>query len=68
MFGAEVAARHFFGKPAAALSGREAALLAAVLPNPKELSAARPSPWVLERAAWIEAQAQQLGGPVYLGW
>lgn len=68
VFGAEVAAREFFGKPAAALSEREAALLAAVLPNPKDLSAAHPSPWVLERAAWIEAQARQLGGPAYLGW
>lgn len=68
VFGAEIAARRYFGKPAAALSGREAAVLAAVLPNPKKLSAAHPSPRVIERAAWIEAQAQQLGGATYLGW
>jgi monofunctional biosynthetic peptidoglycan transglycosylase len=34
IFGAEAAARHYFGKPAAALSPWEAASLAAGLPNP----------------------------------
>jgi monofunctional biosynthetic peptidoglycan transglycosylase len=33
-FGAEAAARHAFGKPAAALSAQDAAMLAAMLPNP----------------------------------
>ena len=35
IYGAEAAARHYFDKPASALSQREAALLAAPLPRPK---------------------------------
>lgn len=36
IFGAEAAARHYFGKSAASLSQHEAAALAAGLPNPRE--------------------------------
>lgn len=43
VYGAEAAARRHFGKPAAALNRREAALLAAALPNPLERSAGKPS-------------------------
>ena len=53
VFGAEAAAQHYFGKPAADLTAREAARLAAVLPNPKERSASRPSSFVQRRAASI---------------
>ncbi|MEL7343317.1 MAG: monofunctional biosynthetic peptidoglycan transglycosylase [Pseudomonadota bacterium] len=53
VFGAEAAAQHYFNKPAADLTPREAARLAAVLPNPKERSAARPSSFVQRRAAAI---------------
>lgn len=67
VYGAEAAAQTFFGKPAAALGEHEAALLAAVLPNPRSMDARRPSPYVRERAAWIRRQARQLGGPGYLG-
>ena len=35
LFGIEVAAQHYFGKPASALSAMEAAKLATVLPNPR---------------------------------
>jgi len=35
VFGAEAAARHYFGKPASALTPREAAKLAAMVPNPR---------------------------------
>jgi monofunctional biosynthetic peptidoglycan transglycosylase len=35
IFGAEAAARHYFNKPAAMLSDREAAMLAASLPRPR---------------------------------
>lgn len=61
VFGVEAAARHYFGKPAARLSRREAALLAAVLPNPERLHVDRPSSYVLERADDIEQQMSQLG-------
>ena len=40
-FGVEAGARHAFNKSAAQLSAGEAALLAAVLPNPKRRSARR---------------------------
>lgn len=66
VYGAEAAARHYYGKPAAQLSAREAALLAAVLPNPKRLRVDQPSRYVGMRASWIEHQVRQLGGPTYL--
>ncbi|MBW8311717.1 MAG: monofunctional biosynthetic peptidoglycan transglycosylase [Rhizobium sp.] len=66
VYGAEAAARAFFRKPASALTGAECARLAAVLPNPKKYSAASPGPYVRQRAAWIQRQVRQLGGPAYL--
>lgn len=53
-FGAEAGARRAFGKSAAALSSSEAALLAAVLPNPIRRDPRRPSP-ALRRLAAIYA-------------
>ncbi|WP_052401862.1 monofunctional biosynthetic peptidoglycan transglycosylase [Muricoccus aerilatus] len=61
LYGAEAAARAFFNKPASALTGREAARLAAVLPSPLNWSAIRPSERVLRRAAVIERRVGQLG-------
>ena len=66
VYGAEAAAQAYFGKPASALTAPEAARLAAVLPNPREYSAARPGPYVQQRTAWIQRQVRQLGGPAYL--
>jgi monofunctional biosynthetic peptidoglycan transglycosylase len=66
IFGVDAASRRFFGKRASALSAREAALLAAVLPNPMRMRADDPSPYVRERARWIQRQMQSLGGPGYL--
>lgn len=43
LFGAEAAARRYFGKSAKDLSRREAALLATALPNPLRRNPARPS-------------------------
>ncbi|HOT00121.1 MAG TPA: monofunctional biosynthetic peptidoglycan transglycosylase [Acidobacteriota bacterium] len=56
VYGAEAAARHHFRKPAARLTPREAALLAAVLPNPKRWNAARPTAYIQGRASWIQSQ------------
>ena len=53
IYGAEMAARLDLGKEAAALSPREAALLAAVLPNPRRLSVEHPSAYVEARAVLI---------------
>ena len=66
VWGVEAASRHFFGKPASALNRHEAALLAAVLPNPVRLRVDRPSAYVLERQQWILRQMSALGGPSYL--
>ena len=60
------AARIFFGKRPDELQTQEAALLAAVLPNPARLHVRKPSTYVQERASWIEEQMTQLGGPAYL--
>jgi monofunctional biosynthetic peptidoglycan transglycosylase len=43
LFGTEAASRHYFGKPASALTRREAVLLAAALPDPVARNPARPS-------------------------
>jgi monofunctional biosynthetic peptidoglycan transglycosylase len=61
IYGAEAAARRHFGRAAADLRRGEAARLAAVLPNPRRLQAARPSRYVLTRQRWIERQMVQLG-------
>jgi monofunctional biosynthetic peptidoglycan transglycosylase len=45
-FGAEAAARGYFHKPASALSARQAARLAAVLPDPDGWHAVHPGPYV----------------------
>jgi monofunctional glycosyltransferase len=66
IYGAEAAAQRFFGKPAASLSSSEAARLAVVLPAPRRLDVARPGGYQRQRAAWVQRQAQQLGGPAYL--
>lgn len=61
VYGARAAAEAFFHKNPALLNQGEAALLAAVLPNPKQLRVDRPSPYVRERQEWIMTQMGQLG-------
>jgi monofunctional biosynthetic peptidoglycan transglycosylase len=61
IYGAGAASERMFGKPASQLTLYEAALLTAVLPSPKRMSAANPSPYVRERAEEIERIARGLG-------
>lgn len=61
LYGAEAAARHHFGKPAARLTGREAALLAVTLPSPLRWSASEPSGYIANRASVIQRRIGQLG-------
>ena len=61
IYGVQAASRHYFGKPASRLNRHEAALFAAVLPNPQRLRVDRPSGYVLGRADDIEQQMEQLG-------
>jgi monofunctional biosynthetic peptidoglycan transglycosylase len=66
IYGAEAAAQYFFREPATRLTRAEAAVLAAVLPNPQRFSAIAPSRFVQQRRAWILEQMQALGGPEML--
>jgi monofunctional biosynthetic peptidoglycan transglycosylase len=66
IYGAEAAAQAFFGKPAARLTRAEAARLAAVLPNPRRLSAGNPGPYVQRRQVEIQVQMAALGGTAWL--
>jgi len=56
-FGIEAGSRHAFNKPASQLSPREAALMAAILPNPKRRSAKAPRPAVRRIAGIVQARA-----------
>lgn len=67
IYGVEAASQAFFHHPASKLSYHEAALLAAVLPNPKRFKAAAPSGYVQARAAWINGQMVHLGTDVIRG-
>ena len=60
VFGVEAAAQAYFGTSASALDLEQAALLAAVLPNPRRLLAARPSDYVRERQAQIVQEVELL--------
>jgi len=62
IFGVEAASRSYFGKPAKALRPSEAALLAAVLPNPHKFKVSSPGPYIQKHQAWILIQMRQLGG------
>lgn len=66
IYGAQAAARIYFGKDAVDLSRAESARLAAVLPSPKRYSVVRPGPYVQRRSRAIERQMRQLGGTGYL--
>lgn len=66
IFGVGTASVAYFKIPAAKLSIRQAALLAAVLPNPKKYSAVKPTGYVRGRQNWIVRQINSLGGPEYL--
>jgi monofunctional biosynthetic peptidoglycan transglycosylase len=66
VYGAEAAAQAFFDKPASELTAAESARLAAVLPHPRKYDAEHPGPYVQRRAAWIQRNARNLGGPGYL--
>jgi monofunctional glycosyltransferase len=66
IFGVEAAASEYFHTSAARLTASEAALLAAVLPNPERLHVDRPSRYVSERRDWILGQMRSLAGEGYL--
>jgi monofunctional glycosyltransferase len=61
IYGAEAAARTYFGKPASALGAQEAALLVSILPSPRDWSPVRPSDYLQGRARTIRTRINQLG-------
>nr|WP_320132032.1 monofunctional biosynthetic peptidoglycan transglycosylase [uncultured Holophaga sp.] len=66
VYGVEAASRQFFHKPASRLRPSEAALLAAVLPNPHRFRVEAPSGYVRSRQSWILHQMGNLGGAEYI--
>lgn len=60
-FGVGAASWRYFDRPATAVTLRDAALLAAVLPNPSLYRLDAPSQHVKKRAAWVRRQVRQLG-------
>ena len=66
VYGIEAASVVFFCKDANALTPREAATLAAVLPNPLLYGVDRPSDYVRSRSDWILSQVEMLGGTAYV--
>jgi monofunctional biosynthetic peptidoglycan transglycosylase len=60
VFGVGAAARHHFGCDARRLTAAQSALLAAILPDPLDRSARRPSPQVQRKQRWILDQMRIL--------
>ena len=56
IFGAEAAARHHFGVPAASLGPEQAAWLAAILPSPRRYDRGRQTPYIAGRIATITSR------------
>lgn len=56
VFGAEASAQHYFRRPASQLTKHQAALMAAVLPNPRRWSPAHPTRYIRRRQADIVRQ------------
>ena len=65
IYGVTQASQAFFNKVPEKLTQWESALLASVLPNPKQLSAQAPSNYVRQRARDIQQQVRALGGVGY---
>lgn len=66
VYGVGSASRTLFSRSPAHITAYQSALLAAVLPNPKKMSAANPSSYVRRRAAQIQRSVRSLGGAAYL--
>ena len=60
IFGVEAASEHYFHKPAKDLSRKQAALIAACLPNPKGYTIKPLSAHVASRYPWILRQMNNL--------
>lgn len=66
IYGAQAAARSYWGKDASDLTQAEAARLAAVLPSPRRYSVRNPGPYVQRRTRAIQRQMRAIGGVGHL--
>ena len=66
IYGIQAASQTFFDKDASKLSKGQAALIAAVLPNPRRWSPARPTAYIQGRKSWIMRQMSNLS-PIGFG-
>ena len=66
IYGVEAAAQHYYEKPASELTRSECALLATVLPDPRDRSPLKATGSMRERQGWILGQMRNLGGIDYL--
>jgi monofunctional biosynthetic peptidoglycan transglycosylase len=66
VYGVGAASSYFFRIAPARLTRYQAALLAAVLPNPRRYRVDAPGVYVLKRRDWIADQMESLGGTSYL--
>lgn len=65
IYGVEAAAQHWFNKSAAKLSKKEAAAIAAILPNPRKFKASNSSGYVNRRKNAIAKQMNYYNKPDY---
>ena len=65
-YGVACAAERYFNVPVSELTTSQAALIAAVLPNPVRYRVDAPDDYVRKRQKWILKQMRNLGGPAYL--
>lgn len=56
IYGAEAAAKKYFGVKASELSKYQSAAIIAVLPSPRKWNAGKPGPYVQSRINWIQQQ------------
>jgi len=61
IYGAEAASQHYFNKAARQLTRREAALLVAAFPNPRQRNPGQPTPYLRRRATKIQRLMRQIG-------
>ncbi|GAB3230810.1 monofunctional biosynthetic peptidoglycan transglycosylase [Algoriphagus aestuariicola] len=66
IYGIEAAAQSYYKKPAAKLNRSQAAMIAAVLPNPRRWTPTKPTGYIQSRQAWILRQMNNLA-PVGFG-
>lgn len=60
IYGAEAATQFYFKKPATQLSKRQAALLIAVLPNPRRWTPVKPTPYIYKKQFLILRNMRQI--------